>query len=260
MSLRFVRPGDEVELEARVWNAAVQLARDPRFAVGAQGGSVERDLHTIYVRNDSGSTVAPYQVLGLDDPLITYASEPDEYLHSTPIFSGVTPTEAHRGKFGITLDYIEAGDVSKVCVNGVVPCTIDEKTDGGSQVISNAKYADILPGQRTTLQKADWGSALILWLGPLSGSSRPAYVRISNPNRPVSFVAQLNSYTLRVGTTPGTGTATLYQRSPTTGALVTYQTNARFYTWHASGSPISGYVRLSADHFGDLWYDNAECT
>lgn len=110
----------------------------------------------VQIRNDSGSVVDRFGILGIDDMVITPTTNLIEF-QNRPVFKGITPTvAAHYGKFIILDERLADGKIGRGIAMGVTPVQIDiDSTDH--------KYADVKNSDLTELESKVNGSAGILY-------------------------------------------------------------------------------------------------
>ncbi len=170
-ALRKVKSGDPLRIPAPAYNAFVDAAIDLRrrqHEESREPQRLRRDSDIILVRNDSGSTVPRFGILGLDAPIVA----PGNALEIERVaFIGVTPTSGHAGRFAVLLETAAAGAIVRAAVGGVVPVTINVND-------ANHQYVDVIPGSTVRLQTAHSGAAHILWREPSVALGIAAVVRL----------------------------------------------------------------------------------
>lgn len=171
MSIRKVTPGEPVRLSAEMHNLSVQaIEHYQRMGRGFRDVPLHEFQQTgiCLIRNDSGSDVPRFGVLGIDSPLFT----PEQNLRSfqnIPAFRGSTPTAGtHEGKFGVTLEPIADGKIGRAVFSGLCVCKLNIEDDPTSSSSSmpeqgSGEYADIKDGSLTCLDSNQDGSARVLW-------------------------------------------------------------------------------------------------
>jgi len=156
-----VTPGQPVKFSATQWNAfvdAARLARGVRSDIG--GGSVEqfRQADIIKIRNDSGSPLGRFSVLGIDSPVFspTGSAAEQQAFQNQVLLSCITPTSSHRGKFVILMDPVPADGIARAWVAGTCAVLVNVIDEDHS-------CADIVAGDYNRLQSSRTGSAQMLW-------------------------------------------------------------------------------------------------
>jgi hypothetical protein len=173
-AFRKVRPGEKLQIPAAAWNTLMDVAQSHvRSQRGTNSGDVsgpDRDL--VWVRNDSGSDLDRFAVVGLDVPLILPTENADAFKERTA-FSGLAPVDpTHVGQFAILLEPVGSGGTGRAMVAGVCPVQLN--------VTSASDYfADIADGVTGSLKTGQSGSAQILWM-EAAGSPRWGVVRLGN--------------------------------------------------------------------------------
>lgn len=82
----------------------------------------------VKVRNDTGTDLDRFNIIGLGDPLVLPADSIDEFKRR-PTFSGETPTAAHAGRFGVLLEPLAQNAIGEAVVAGVVQAQVDITDD-----------------------------------------------------------------------------------------------------------------------------------
>lgn len=168
-ALKKVRSGEPLVIPARAYNAFIDAAQAHRagsssFLSRPPHGRASRVDHTatILVRNDSGSDIPRFGVLGLDSPII----EPDDNLASfqnQPAFSGSNPAAGtHEGRFAVVQQPLASGAIGTAIVDGLSVARVNVAD-------ASHAYADIADGDASQLLSSAAGSARILWPAPASG-------------------------------------------------------------------------------------------
>jgi hypothetical protein len=119
---------------------------------------VESRLQTgiVMVKNNSGSDVARFGVLGIDGALVDPATNADEFA-ARVVLKGITPTDAdHTGKFVVLLESVKSGDVARAYISGVCPAKVDV-------IDADDTHADVKNSDRASLESRAGGSARVLW-------------------------------------------------------------------------------------------------
>jgi hypothetical protein len=162
VNLRKVKPGDSLQIPAAAYNAFIDAAIAHRNSgVGGAGAGQRRfrQADIVKVRNDSGSAVVRFGVLGIDAPIILPedAATEAEFIGCVAL-SGITPALAdHAGRFVILLEPLADGQIGRAWAAGVcqVKINVDEDKDW--------RYADVADGESGYLEPSNTGSAAILW-------------------------------------------------------------------------------------------------
>lgn len=159
------RSGDPFRQTARFQNALVDTIHRSKAneqAIGGRSKPQFRDFDVVKVKNDSGSDRDQYEILGLNGPLVLPEENEVEFRRQVA-FNGVTPTDAHSGRFCILLDAIPDGEIGRAVVSGCVAVQI--------KVFDEAdEFADVDDGDPTALISSATGPAGILWIADESSS------------------------------------------------------------------------------------------
>ncbi len=158
---RKVDPAEPFFPSALEHNAMIDAALLVRFPAGNKG--IKRqpffDNGTVaMIKNDSGSTVARFGVLGVDSILITEADDVTSF-SERPMFNGKAPVcngVKGPGMFGVLLDEIEDGEVGRAMFGGVAICNVN--IDKEKHI-----YCEIDDGETSALKSVFFGSNRILY-------------------------------------------------------------------------------------------------
>ena len=214
-----VRPGDALQIPAETFNTFVDVARD--FQQRQRGvrrtPSYERqDCDTVLVRNESGADCDRFDVLGIGGPIISPTDNASEFKRQVAV-RGVTPADAHKGKFVILLEPAPAQAIVRGCVAGacVVRVHINSEDHG---------FAEVVGGQVDKLDSVETGSARLLWVEPVEERQDPSVAWT---------IARLGD---AVGSSGGTATAAFAMITSKAGTQPPYRYAAEQATMNADGS------------------------
>ncbi len=157
--LRKVTPGQKLEISAQAWNTLMDMANDWLASrQGGRGGRVSNANNpTILVKNSSGVDCVRYDVLGIDNVVITPEANEPGFL-SGIAFSGIIPSDTSHasGKFCILAEPIANGKIGKAWTHGICPAWISVTDEAHTN-------ADLIDGDVYKLQSSDSGPLVILW-------------------------------------------------------------------------------------------------
>jgi len=134
---------------------------------GAAVGLNSHASDVILVRNDTGEDRARFEIVGLDEPIISSDDNLPEF-KTRIAFKGVTPTAEFSGRFGILLQPLKAadgptpGEIGLAAVGGAIQARLNF---GAAE--TSARYAEIAIGRCDYLEAGMNGSAQVL--APTSG-------------------------------------------------------------------------------------------
>jgi hypothetical protein len=157
---RRVSPGETFRPAASDWNRFLEAATEyerNKFNGGAPAGVRVVDPNRLRVRNDTGAARDRFDVVEIGAPVITPATNLDEFL-TNPTATATTPGDSARGRWGILAEAIPDTRYGKAIVAGVCPARI--------RVLDAAhEYVDAIPDGVSSIHLAtDYhGSARILW-------------------------------------------------------------------------------------------------
>lgn len=165
MPIKKVRPGADLEISARDWNAiadAVNWVRAQQGGLG-RGAALPEIPQTgiITVRNDSGAARGRFDVLGLEQPIVL-PSDNLSVFQSAYALSAITPAATHEGRWCLLLEPLADGKLGRACVAGVTVARLD--------VVSEShRFAEVVAGDTSRLHSGSSGTATILWAEPGTG-------------------------------------------------------------------------------------------
>lgn len=157
---RFVKAGDPVKIPANWYNTVTQMmrwwrSRQQNLNNGYGGETFVPDV--ILIKNNSGSDVGMFGVLGIDSTPIIDPSLNLKEFKSAVILKGVSPaTGTHEGKFAITTGPIKNGSIGEAVISGTIPCQVDITASGD-------QWAEIKNTTLDRLKSGGNGSARILY-------------------------------------------------------------------------------------------------
>jgi len=166
-----VQPGDRLEIPAAAYNAFIDAALAHR-ASAQQGPPSLRTRRTVLVRNDTGSALPRYAVVGIGAPLIDPADNESGFQERIA-FSGATPAAEHFARFGILQVPLPAGAIGSAVVAGATICRL-------TIVDASHRFAELSAGVTSELRTCHAGSAEILWKESGTGSGKWAVVRLNS--------------------------------------------------------------------------------
>jgi hypothetical protein len=163
--LNKVRPGQSLRIPASAYNAFVDAARAHR---SGQNNSIRdaprstQQAGVVAIRNDSGSAIPRFGVLGVNGPLFQPGDSIEAFQRGIALVGSTPSTAAHPGRFVVTLEPIAAGALGRACAAGVCLVQLIVLQDDGR----DRPYAEIINGVTAGLLAGDRGAAAILWKEP----------------------------------------------------------------------------------------------
>jgi len=160
-----ISAGDPLPRRADLLNAQVRAAADLANRPAGQAGRsfATGNPAVIRIKNNSGSNVAKYGVLGLGDVQVDHATNADAFLQRVYMDGDEPTTGTHEGRFAIAMGAIRDGEIGYAAVSGLVQC----------QVNVNSQFhdrADIKDTDLTQLDSGPTGAAKILWVAGTTGT------------------------------------------------------------------------------------------
>jgi hypothetical protein len=235
---------------ARAFNRA-QAAADyyeKQLALGQGINPARSPIPTdcLWVHNDCGADRLRGDVLEITG--IPTTTPTPEHIWVT----GDTPT-APGNAFCILRQATPDGDIDVGQVSGVCLARVN---------VGNASHTHAkLAVSAYELASAMAGPARIIYK-PSGTGIKECIVKIDDTfGGYVGYLGYGDTITARSGTTPGSGTVTLYKRDPGTGLLTSLGVTVTVYnTSLQTPSSSEIYIQLKVDPFGDFWWDVDDCT
>lgn len=167
--LASVTPGDPLRISADTFNLlldAGKFVRDRRLGRTGAGQALDEPVTPalqVYVRNDTGASLAAFSVVALGTPVIS-ATDAQHTVRRQPVFPG-TAAAASTDAFAVTIEPLASGKVGRAVVMGVVPVDLNV-TDSAHTAATPAA------GVTATLASATNGPARIIWKASGTGTKR----------------------------------------------------------------------------------------
>ena len=146
--LRKVQPGQPVRIPARTFNTFIDAAQDylqRRQNVGGDPLTTRLRSGIVLVENASGADRGRFEILGVDDVVISQADNADEF-YNRPVLSGITPdTDVHAGRFVVLAEPIASGKIGHAWAFGMCPVQVDmQDADHTACEIKDATTANLI--------------------------------------------------------------------------------------------------------------------
>ena len=160
-----ISAGDPLPRRADLLNAQVRAAADLANRPAGQAGRsfATGNPAVIRIKNNSGSNVAKYGVLGLGDVQVDHATNADAFLQRVYMDGDEPTTGTHEGRFAIAMGAIRDGEIGYAAVSGLVQCQVNVRNEFHDR-------ADIKDTDLTQLDSGPVGAAKILWVAGTSGT------------------------------------------------------------------------------------------
>jgi len=153
-----VTRNDRLVIPADAYNAmldAAEAERGQRFRGGALPATGFGQTGIIKVRNDTGSAVARFHVLALDEPIILPSANEDEFKRQVA-FACVEPTTAHEGLWVVLLEPLADGAIGRAVVSGATVARLQVDTDNSDDRVE-------VENGETVLLLGSAGTGQLLW-------------------------------------------------------------------------------------------------
>lgn len=161
-----------------------------------------------FVKNNSGSDVAQFGVLGIDGVLFTLSDNPDEFKNRI-VLKGITPVIAtHTGKFVVLAEPIKNGALGRCFIHGVFPANVEITSTSDTKVDVKASSTEMKTGTS--------GLADIIYMPASTGTGKMALIRIGGAGGGATYVQQWVTITSAL-TKPGHYMGTLLD--PVSGGI-----------------------------------------
>lgn len=185
-AMKKVQSGQPLVIPAGAYNAFIDTALDFRqrtthLGQGQQPAFAQASL--VLVRNDSGSDLDRFEILGIDAPVIDPVDNEEAFKNRVAV-SGVTPATAHAeddpgdthvGRFVVLAEPVKSGKIGRAFAAGVCPVKIDVADES-----QDCRFAEIAEDLSSNLEVNPSGSAAILWRAGGTGLQW-ALVRLGHP-------------------------------------------------------------------------------
>lgn len=152
---RRVSAGDALRIPAPTWNQLV-AGLEHGEGNGAVPSRAYRQTVTCLIRNDTGTLIPRFGVVGLGDPVFDPDTDETEFLRRV-LFKGELATDGdYELRWGIAVRPIVSGECGEVIIQGLTYCLLD-----ASDSVESAGPAS--DGDVEALVAADCGLARVLW-------------------------------------------------------------------------------------------------
>lgn len=160
----YIPYGGKLPNRTSVLNPIVDAARQNQAAPRPQAAALlgKTDPVTIWVKNNCGTDVSRFGVLGLGDVQITQSDNDVEFYKRIYMDGEEPAVDTHYNRFAIALEPIRDGGVGRCVVDGLVQCQVNIGFPWH-------KYADVEDGVVGRLQSSWTGSSEILWSAASTG-------------------------------------------------------------------------------------------
>ena len=199
-AMKKVQSGQPLVIPAGAYNAFIDTALDFRqrtthLGQGRQPSFAQASL--VLVRNDSGSDLDRFEILGIDAPVIDPEDNEEAFKNRVAV-SGVTPvSDTHVGRFVVLAEPVKSGKIGRAFAAGICPVKIDVADES-----QDCRFAEIAEDLSSNLEVNPSGSAAILWRAGGTGLQW-ALVRLGNSSSAKSAILLVTLS--QVGGTQGDG-------------------------------------------------------
>lgn len=224
--MSLVSSGSPLEIPANDWNdiqSMLDAWRAGRLQFGA-GVLTNVQSSLVWVKNESQNDVAPGDILGLGDPVISPTDNIEEF-KTRFAFKGAVPSTStpNYGQYGVVQESADKSD-------GFCRCVVAGVTFVKLNITHAAdKYCEIANNVSTYLTTGALGSSYIIWKSSGTGSTdKWGLIRVGDRSGQI-LVKNLTGSAIAAGTT---GTATVHKGSDesSTGQTLTVK-NRTSVSW-----------------------------
>lgn len=157
-----VQRGDPLRIPAETFNTFIDAAKDFRQRTQNRGTRHQPELQQpgiLLVKNDSGTDLNRFEVLGIERPLFLPSENLFSFQNQLAVIGGKPDEANHLGRFVVLQEPLRHGMIGRGLLSGVTPVRLnvmDEDHD----------WADVEQDETDSLKTNDSGSAFILWKEP----------------------------------------------------------------------------------------------
>jgi hypothetical protein len=195
-ALRKLNPGETLPVLPRdTFNTII----DSRDVIGRHKNNLKAKVPSlqntggivVWVKNDSGTDVDRFGVLGIDEPIILPDENENEFamrvaLKCVTPSAGGSSEDDNRGRFVICAEPIANGKIGRAFIAGVCACKLQDNSGSNG-------FVEIIDGNVERLQLADSGSAVVLWKDESSGGEW-AIIRLGGGGGGIGLGQYQNQY------------------------------------------------------------------
>ena len=169
MAAKRVKPGDDLTIDANVYNAAVDLYQQKNGQQPRGSFRPEQPQQTrLVIRNDSGADLPAFSVVSFNGPLTDPTVDLDGFQERI-VMSALGSPPAETYQWGITQEPIPAGDFGEAAAAGL---SVVQIAVSYGMIASQITFA--APGGNTAaLTPASCGMCRVIWIQVLY--SNPIY-------------------------------------------------------------------------------------
>lgn len=170
------RRGDPLAIPASTYNAMLDAAEANR-AAEIDAGDPLRTLPAgwVLVRNQSGSAVARFEVLGIDAPTFTPTAAAELLDQRRIVLDGVTPAAAHLRSFVVLQEPLPDGAIGRAVLHAPTPATVN---------VTNTDHTHAIAAASSTKLVSSFSGPFELVWHPGTTGDQPALLRPSPASAP----------------------------------------------------------------------------
>jgi len=138
--------GEKFSITANTFNSFIDAADAHKNSSKTKPNrNQSKKEETILIKNNSGSDIVRYGVLGIDGVNYDFTANPEEFLNNASL-KGITPTADHLTSFVVTQEPIKIGEIGRCRVVGVTVAMVNIITEGDTTCGADTSITDLKSG------------------------------------------------------------------------------------------------------------------
>lgn len=166
-----VQRGDSLRIQAETFNTFIDAAKDFQHRTQNRSSKNQPEFQQpgiILVKNESGTDLNRFEVLGIERPLFLPAENMFSFQNQLAVIGSKPDESNHLGRFVVLQEPLRSGMIGQGLISGVTPVQLNVIDD-------EHEWADVEHDETDSLKTDDAGSAFILWKESSSGSGYGGY-------------------------------------------------------------------------------------
>lgn len=245
MTLEKVQSGQPMRIKAQTFNTILDATRayQERSQRGGAGvsQSTQPDSNLVLVKNNSGSDVGRFGVLGISGVLYSPTDNLDRFKNQPVLLSLFLGDRSHEGKYVVAQEPIANEKIGQALVAGVTPVQINVTNENHTH--ATLMYID----GSVTLHSAFYGENQILWKESGTGT-KWSLVRLGSRAGRQKFLAKITQEAAAGGGAYDGWAEQTYNASGNPTALTGGRTNAL-----GNLVEINGVEEINANTYVEAW-------
>lgn len=247
-----VRRGQPLRIPHTDYNAFLDAAEAYRRLGRTLRGAERPDVYqstVVLVRNLDGNVRDQYEVMGMEEPSVAIAANPQGVL-SHPVFDVALPTSLSEGKFCVLQEPIHPGRIGRAVISGCTWAKLVKTT-------AYDEFCDIAAGS-PFLWDSPAGSAQIIYDQGVLAAEQFAFVRLWGKiyARKLLAKAPAGGIAAMSGTTPASATVDIWRKNGST----IEDTGRNLLVFNSLGAvAANAHIHIGQDAWGVWWVDAEKC-